>query len=110
MPRLHAPKRPLLLGALSVGAYPLAFYTFMHLAGAAAGTVVSIGLPPLASALIEWIVDRRRLPRCWVIGAALGLSGTVLLWRPKPPAPTPAPGPAPRGRTVFGVGLAWWPV
>jgi drug/metabolite transporter, DME family len=35
----------------------------MHLAGVAAGTVVPIGSAPLASALIERVVDERRLTR-----------------------------------------------
>jgi DME family drug/metabolite transporter len=63
-----------LLGALAVAVYPLAFYTSMRLAGVAVGTVVSIGSAPLASAL-----DRRRLSRRWVVGAGLGLVGMVLL-------------------------------
>src|SRR6185312_10742407 len=41
-----------LLGAIAVAVYPLAFYSSMHLAGVAVGTVVSIGSAPLASALI----------------------------------------------------------
>jgi drug/metabolite transporter, DME family len=35
------------LGAVAVAAYPLAFYSSMHLAGVAVGTVVSIGSAPL---------------------------------------------------------------
>jgi DME family drug/metabolite transporter len=42
-PRLRAQKGAVLVGALSVGVYPLAFYSSMHLAGVAAGAVVSIG-------------------------------------------------------------------
>lgn len=68
-----------LLGALAVAVYPLAFYTSMRLAGVAVGTVVSIGSAPLASALVERVVDRRRLSRRWVAGAGLGLVGMVLL-------------------------------
>ncbi|MFF5023569.1 DMT family transporter [Streptomyces collinus] len=68
-----------LLGAVSVAVYPLAFYSSMHLAGVAVGTVVSIGTAPLASALIERVVDGRRLTRRWAAAASLGLLGTVLL-------------------------------
>ncbi|WP_436848206.1 DMT family transporter [Streptomyces collinus] len=68
-----------LLGAASVAVYPLAFYSSMHLAGVAVGTVVSIGTAPLASALIERVVDGRRLTRRWTVAASLGLLGTVLL-------------------------------
>ncbi|MEV6056766.1 DMT family transporter [Streptomyces sp. NPDC052107] len=68
-----------LLGAASVAVYPLAFYSSMHLAGVAVGTVVSIGTAPLASAFIERVVDGRGLTRRWAVAAALGLLGTVLL-------------------------------
>ncbi|CAH0128728.1 hypothetical protein SRABI83_00180 [Arthrobacter sp. Bi83] len=67
------------LGSLAVATYPLAFYSSMHLAGVAVGTVVSIGSAPLASAVIERIVDKRRFTGRWTVGAVLGLSGTVLL-------------------------------
>ncbi|MFE5207351.1 DMT family transporter [Streptomyces sp. NPDC056600] len=95
-----------LLGALSVGAYPLAFYTSMHLAGVAVGTVVSIGSAPLASALIERVADGRRLTRRWTAAAALGLSGTVLLCAAQ--AADSGPGHAGAGSTganVLGIGL-----
>ncbi|MFD9395286.1 DMT family transporter [Streptomyces sp. NPDC060000] len=68
-----------LLGAASVAVYPLAFYSSMHLAGVAVGTVVSIGTAPLASALVERVRDGRRLTRRWTASAALGLLGTTLL-------------------------------
>lgn len=58
-PRLRARRGTVLLGALAVAVYPLAFYSSMHLAGVAVGTVVSIGMAPLASAVIERVVDRR---------------------------------------------------
>ncbi|MET8977153.1 EamA family transporter [Streptomyces sp. NPDC004539] len=78
-PALRARRGVVLLGALSVAVYPLAFYSSMHLAGVATGTVVTIGSAPLASALVERIMDGRRLTRRWTAGAALGLTGTVLL-------------------------------
>ncbi|WP_405851094.1 DMT family transporter [Streptomyces sp. NBC_01369] len=76
---LRAQWRIVLVGGAGVALYPLAFYTSMHLAGVAVGTVVSIGSAPLASALIERFADGRRLSRRWLAGAALGLAGTVLL-------------------------------
>ncbi|WP_372341209.1 DMT family transporter [Streptomyces sp. CC224E] len=76
---LRARAGTVLLGAVAVAVYPLAFYSSMRLAGVAVGTVVSIGTAPLASALIERVVDRRRLARRWMFGAAIGLLGTVLL-------------------------------
>jgi drug/metabolite transporter, DME family len=76
---LRAQRKVLLLGAGAVAIYPLAFYSSMRLAGVAAGTVVSIGTAPLASAVVERFADRHRLPARWIAGAALGLSGTALL-------------------------------
>ncbi|WP_243762495.1 EamA family transporter [Streptomyces sp. Tu 3180] len=102
---LRAQRGVLLLGALSVGAYPLAFYSSMHLAGVAAGTVVSIGSAPLASAVIERAVDGRRLTRRWTIGAALGLSGTVLLCAAETADPRSGPGAHSAGATALGMAL-----
>ncbi|PTT70432.1 EamA family transporter, partial [Arthrobacter sp. HMWF013] len=67
------------LGSLAVALYPLAFYSSMHLAGVAVGTVVSIGSAPLASAVVERVVDKRPFTRRWTVGAVLGVSGAVLL-------------------------------
>ncbi|OIJ99432.1 permease [Streptomyces sp. MUSC 14] len=95
-----------LLGALAVGVYPLAFYSSMHLAGVAAGTVVSIGSAPLASALVERVVDKRRLTRRWTAGAVLGLSGTALLCAAEAVAAADEhTGARSAGSTVLGVGL-----
>jgi len=67
------------LGAIATTLYPLAFYSSMHLAGVAAGTVVSIGSAPIFAAIIERIADRHRLTRRWAAGAALGITGASLL-------------------------------
>ncbi|MFJ4609504.1 DMT family transporter [Streptomyces griseus] len=90
-----------LLGAASVAIFPLAFYSSMHLAGVAVGTVVSIGTAPLASALIERVVDGRRLTRRWMIAATLGLLGTVLLCVAEAAHATDAS----MARTLLGIGL-----
>jgi len=59
------------LGALAITVYPLAFYASMNMAGVAVGNVVSLGLAPLAAALIEWLVERRSLTTRWKIGATM---------------------------------------
>ncbi|WP_371241742.1 DMT family transporter [Streptomyces pimonensis] len=104
-PRLRAHKGVVLLGLLSVGAYPLAFYSSMRLAGVAVGTVVSIGSAPLASALIERVADGHRLTRRWTTGAALGLTGTVMLCAAEASGAHSASGARSAGETVLGVGL-----
>jgi DME family drug/metabolite transporter len=67
------------LGAISVAIYPLAFYSSMHLAGVAVGSVVSLASAPLASGLLERIVDARALSRWWMLAATLGVIGSVML-------------------------------
>ncbi|MEV5612765.1 EamA family transporter [Streptomyces sp. NPDC052225] len=104
-PRLRARRGVVLLGALAVGAYPLAFYSSMRLAGVAAGTVVSIGSAPLASAVVERVVDKRRLTRRWTAGAALGLTGAALLCVAEAARAHAGSGSRSVGATVLGVGL-----
>lgn len=76
---LRARWRIVVLGAISVAIYPLAFYSSMHLAGVAVGSVVSLASAPLASGLLERIVDGRALSRWWMLAAALGVIGSVML-------------------------------
>lgn len=71
--------RWLVLGAVAVAIYPLAFYASMRLAGVTIGTVVSIGSAPLLAALIENRLDGLRLTARWMTGAVLGLAGMLLL-------------------------------
>lgn len=67
------------LGAVSVGIYPLAFYGSMHLGGVAVGTVVSLASAPLASAVLERAVDGTPLRGRWMVAAGLGVIGSTLL-------------------------------
>lgn len=93
------------LGSLAVATYPLAFYSSMHLAGVAVGTVVSIGSAPLASAVIERIVDKRRFTGRWVAGAVLGLAGAVLLCLAEAGQADPASAADPGWSAPAGIGL-----
>lgn len=93
------------LGSLAVATYPLAFYSSMHLAGVAVGTVVSIGSAPLASAVIERVVDKRLFTRRWAMGAVLGLSGAALLCFADPGHGGPGPDAAGGWSTPAGIGL-----
>ncbi|MEU5926521.1 DMT family transporter [Streptomyces antimycoticus] len=104
-PRLRARRGTVLLGALAVAVYPLGFYSSMHLAGVAVGTVVSIGMAPLASAVIERVVDRRRLTRRWTLGAALGLLGTLMLCAAQATEDPGDRGQPSAAATMLGVGL-----
>ncbi|MGW2822914.1 DMT family transporter [Streptomyces sp. NPDC001443] len=102
---LREQRGTVLLGAASVAVYPLAFYSSMYLAGVAVGTVVSIGTAPLASALIERVVDGRRLTRRWMLAAALGLLGTLLLCVAKAAHADATGGRASMSATLLGIGL-----
>ena len=65
------------LGAVAVAIYPLAFYSSMHLAGVALGTVVSLASAPLASGVLEWFAQRTPLSRWWMLAAGLGIIGSA---------------------------------
>lgn len=67
------------LGALGVVVYPLAFYAGMDLVGVAVGNVVALGSGPVFAALLEWLVERSRLSRRWLICTALAVLGILLL-------------------------------
>ncbi|MCU1410452.1 MAG: hypothetical protein JWR04_1159 [Rhodoglobus sp.] len=74
-----ASRRWLLLGALGVFVYPLAFYSSMHLAGVAIGNVVSLGTGPVFAALLEWLFERHRPSVLWLVCTAAAVGGIVLL-------------------------------
>ncbi|MDF9750464.1 EamA family transporter [Arthrobacter sp. ES3-54] len=88
------------LGAVAVAIYPLAFYSSMHLAGVALGTVVSLASAPLASGVLEWFAQRTPLSRWWMLAAGLGVTGSTLLCLSKM---THDPGDA--GSTLAGIAL-----
>ncbi|OCG01036.1 DMT family transporter [Gilliamella sp. wkB112] len=69
----------LILGAVAVAIYPLAFYTSMRWSGVTIGTVVSIGSAPILSVVIEYVNHDFRLTKQWLIGAILGIVGMLLL-------------------------------
>lgn len=71
--------RFLIVGALAVAIYPLAFYSSMRLSGVTIGTVVSIGSAPILSAIIEYFSRDFQLNKQWAMGALLGIIGMVLL-------------------------------
>ena len=74
-----AARRWLLIGAIGVVVYPLAFYTSMNLAGVAIGNVVSLGTGPVFAALLEWLWERHRLSPLWAACTAVAVGGILLL-------------------------------
>jgi DME family drug/metabolite transporter len=94
-----------LIGAVAVAIYPLTFYSSMHMAGVTVGTVVTIGSAPLLSAVIERIFDGKSLTRRWMIGASLGIAGTVLLCVAEAKGHTGSDAGPSLGGNMIGVGL-----
>ncbi|MFI7579320.1 EamA family transporter [Kocuria kalidii] len=88
------------VGAVAVAVYPLAFYSSMHLAGVAIGTVVSLASAPLASGLLELLLERRPLSRWWMLAAFLGILGSALLCLSEADRPA-----ASAADTAAGIGL-----
>lgn len=76
---LGANRRFVVLGALGIFVYPLAFYSSMRLGGVALGTVISLGTAPLFSGVLERLVDGVRLTQRWYLAAFLGILGSCLL-------------------------------
>ena len=72
-------RRWLLIAAVGVVVYPLAFYSAMDLAGVAIGNVVALGSGPLFAAILERVIDGRRLTGRWMLGAGAGIVGVALL-------------------------------
>jgi drug/metabolite transporter, DME family len=99
-PALRANLRMVVLGAIAVAVYPLAFYSSMHYAGVAVGSVVSLASAPLASGVLERLVDRRQLSRWWVLAAGLGVTGSTVLCLSKIHGPA-----ADAMSTIAGTGL-----
>ena len=99
-PMLRAHARLVAVGAGAVAVYPLAFYSSMHLAGVAIGTVVSLASAPLASGVLELVLERKPLSRWWVLAAVLGITGSALLCLSKTGQTT-----ASTTDTVTGIGL-----
>lgn len=97
---LRANLPAVLLGAVAVGIYPLAFYSSMHHAGVAVGSVVSLASAPLASGVLERLIDRHPLSRWWMLAAGLGVLGSVLLCLSKVQGPA-----ADASSTILGTGL-----
>ena len=69
----------LLIGAVGVFVYPLAFYSAMDQAGVAIGNVVALGSGPVFAAIFEWLWERRGLSARWLVATAIAVAGITLL-------------------------------
>ncbi|GGK86193.1 permease [Salinibacterium xinjiangense] len=99
-----ASRRWLVVGAIGVVVYPLAFYSSMSLAGVAIGNVVSLGSGPVFAALLEWAFERRRPSRVWAVCTATALTGIAMLAWGSDRSEGALSGQA-SGDTMAGIGL-----
>ncbi|TFH89546.1 DMT family transporter [Vibrio ouci] len=73
-------KKVLLISAIALAAYPLAFYSSMRLAGVAIGTVISIATAPFFVAALECLFSKNNaINRQWFVSLAIGVVGITLL-------------------------------
>lgn len=77
----------LLLGSGAVALYPLAFYSAMRLSGVAVGTVIAIASAPLFAAILECLINRKKVTPIWVFCFVTGVAGIVLIAAGKAPSP-----------------------
>lgn len=73
------------LGAVSLVVYAVAFYAALADAGVALGTTVAIGSSPVFAGLVEWVADARRVTGRWVAATLVSVAGMgiVALARPE---------------------------
>lgn len=62
----------------------LFFFFGMQKVGVAVGTVVDIGSVPIWTAIVAWVVYKKRPSRRWFLATALSILGVVLLNFPSP--------------------------
>ena len=77
--RYRLPVRWVAFGGLGVASSQLLFFEAVDRAGVAVGTLVAIGVGPLAAGLIDWLAYRQRPDGRWLIGVAVALAGVALL-------------------------------
>lgn len=71
--------KPLILSSLSLLFCQVFFFQGLKLVGVAAGTVASIGVMPIAAALLGWIILKERPAKAWYPATALAIAGLVML-------------------------------
>jgi DME family drug/metabolite transporter len=79
--RDRSARRWVVLGAIGVFVYPLAFYSAMNVAGVAVGNVVALGSGPVFAAVYEWLGERHPLSSRWAVStglAVLGIAGLAI--------------------------------
>ena len=77
--RYRLPVRWVVLGGLGVAVSQLLFFEAMARTGVAVGTLVAIGIGPLAAGLIDWLAYRQLPDGRWLTGMLVAVAGVALL-------------------------------
>ncbi|MCY3650600.1 MAG: EamA family transporter, partial [Acidimicrobiaceae bacterium] len=77
--RYRLPVRWVVLGGLGVAVSQLLFFEAMARTGVAVGTLVAIGIGPLAAGLIDWLAYRQLPDGRWLAGMLVAVAGVALL-------------------------------
>jgi DME family drug/metabolite transporter len=72
-------KGPVLVAALAVAAYQVAFFAAVKDTGVAIGTIVALGSAPTLAGALEWAAEGRRPSPRWLGATALACAGVALL-------------------------------
>src|SRR5690349_8885105 len=71
--------RLVVLAALGVAGYQLAFFAAVRSTGVAIGTVVAIGLATVVTGALEWAIEGTVPPRRWIAATTLAVAGVGVL-------------------------------
>ncbi|MFZ9383042.1 MAG: DMT family transporter [Ilumatobacteraceae bacterium] len=77
--RLASVRTEVGLGAMAVAVYQLGFFWSVTETGVATGTLVTIGISPIASRLLGSLLGRPSPPKSWYLAAVLLVGGLVVL-------------------------------
>jgi DME family drug/metabolite transporter len=98
----HRTRGWVLLGAVSLVVYAVAFYAALADAGVALGTTIAIGSSPVFAGLVEWVTDRRRVTPRWVVATLVSVVGMVVVTVARPHGA----GTGPDGALLLGLASA----
>ncbi|SDQ76971.1 drug/metabolite transporter, DME family [Thermostaphylospora chromogena] len=73
------PRGALVLAALAVAGYQLAYFAAVDRTGVAVGTMVSLGSGPVFTGALAWLIDRKRPALRWAAATALAVAGCAVL-------------------------------